>query len=65
MCQHRSHWTDFFEISYWGFLKKPVDDRKFWLKSGKNIGGGGRYMRPKYVLLLQATLNRHKSAVFE
>jgi hypothetical protein len=36
--QRGFHWTDFREISYWGFLRKSVRELEFWLKSDKHIG---------------------------
>ena len=41
------------------FLWKSVKKTETWLQSGKNIGHFT--WRPKYVLLLPATLNHHKS----
>jgi len=53
MCKSGSHLTDFREIWYWGLLWKYVE------KSGKNIGCFA--WRHKYVCMLPATLNHHRS----
>ena len=47
---------------YWGLLWTPVEKIHICLKSGKNIGQ--LTWRSKCVLLLRATLKRHKSALF-
>jgi hypothetical protein len=49
------------QIWYWGCLWKSVKKPQILLKSGTNIEHFT--WRPKYVLLLQATLNLHNSAL--
>jgi hypothetical protein len=53
-----SHWMDFHEIWYWGFLWKSVKIFQIWLKFGK----GDRHFTwlPEYISLLPATLCRHR-----
>ena len=58
-----SHWTNFREIWYWKLSWKPAEKIKIWLQSGKNVVHFTR--RTWYVLLLQATLNRHKRDLFD
>jgi len=51
------------EIWYCGFSWKPVEKVQIWLKLDKNVGRCTS--RPEYVLLLPATLNRHKSSLLD
>jgi len=60
MNQHFSHWTDFHENWYWGIYVANV---QIWSKSRKCIGQLTR--RSRYNLLLRATLNYHRIAVFD
>ena len=62
MYERDSHLKVFREIWYWVLLRKSVEKIQIWLKSGKITG---RFSRsPGYVMLLPATLNRHKIARF-
>ena len=56
-----SHWTDVRGIWYWGLIWISVEETQIWLRV-KNIGHCT--WRPKYVRLLPATRNLHKSALF-
>jgi hypothetical protein len=53
--------TDFHESLCWRLSFKFVIKIQIWLQSDKNIGH--IICRLKYVLLLSATLNHHKSSV--
>jgi hypothetical protein len=61
--QRGSHLTDFRKIWYWELSGKSVQKIQIWLNSGKN-SGHFTYI-PNYALLLPATLNRHKNALFD
>ena len=65
LCMHQrgSHWADVFDILYSGLLRKPVKKINIQLKPGKNVGHFT--WTPRSVLLLPATLNCHKSTIFE
>jgi hypothetical protein len=58
MYQGGSHWTDFREIWYWVIVWKSVTKFRIWLKFVEQIVDHFT-VRPKYALLLKATLNRH------
>jgi hypothetical protein len=58
-----SHWMNLHEIWSWGLRWKHVKKMQICLKSVKNIRNFTR--RPKYVVLLAASINCHKSALFE
>ena len=57
--QRTSHWTDFGEIWYWGLFMNIVEKFHILLNIGHFT------WRPKYITLLSATLNRHKSTPCE
>ena len=60
MYQRGSHRTDFREICIVGTFMNNCQKYTSWLKSGKHIV---HFLGiPKRILLLPATLNRHKSA---
>jgi hypothetical protein len=63
MYQHNSHCMDFREIWYWGLLCQPVEKIQTWLKSGKHNDYWN--MKLKHVSLSPATLNHHKSILFD
>ena len=63
MYQRYSHWTNLRGILYGGYLWQSVEKNKIRLISGKT--SGNLFEGPKYVVLLPATLNCHKSAIFE
>ena len=63
MYQHGFHWTDFYDILYSKLLLKCVGKTKTSLQWGKDFGQFTRTFN--YFLLVPATLNRHKKALFE
>ena len=63
MYQHGFHWTDFYDILYSKLLLKCVGKTKTSLQWGKDFGQFTRTFN--YFLLVPATLNRHKKALFK
>ena len=59
--QHSSHWMESHDNCYWG-LHENLTKSKF-CENGQNIRHFTQ--RPKYILLLLATLNYRKCSVFE
>jgi hypothetical protein len=60
-CLRGSHWTDFRKISHWALVRTPVENLQISPQSGKRVKYCTCWF--KYILMLLATLNPHKSAV--